>query len=152
MESIDDLLSQLKSEYEEKPQPQNLKKEPPFLDDRTIQELQKKPIHQPQSSWQNSVETFSDDSLIAEVKAEFEAQQQAEELQRQEQLKAEQVRQEQKKQQQRQLLTKQAEEWLKNLDLRSAEGLWFEEFAYTYASKLEAAIDYLQALQESTKQ
>jgi hypothetical protein len=149
MESIDDLLSQIKSEYEEKKQPQEQKKQPSFLDDRTIQELKNPTSYQPPSAWQNYDTPSADDSLIAEVKAEFAAQQQAEEQQRQQRLKEEQLRQEQKKREQKRMLAKQAEEWLKKLDPRSSEGLWFEEFAYAYPSKLEAAIDYLQALQET---
>jgi len=40
----------------------------------------------------------------------------------------------------REQITKQATEWLKNLDVLSGEGLWFEEFAKNYSSRLEAAI------------
>lgn len=36
--------------------------------------------------------------------------------------------------------TQQANEWLKKLDPLSGEGLWFEEFAKNYPSRLEAAI------------
>lgn len=55
--------------------------------------------------------------------------------------------QELEKQRQRKQLTHQAEIWLKNLDPYSDEGFWFEQFASSYPSKLEAAIEYLQALQ-----
>ncbi|HAC64760.1 MAG TPA: hypothetical protein DCF68_14800, partial [Cyanothece sp. UBA12306] len=47
---------------------------------------------------------------------------------------------EQKRQQKRKLLTRKAETWLENLDPSSDEGFWFEEFAASYSSKLEAAI------------
>jgi len=36
--------------------------------------------------------------------------------------------------------TQEANEWLKKLDPLSGEGLWFEEFAKNYPSRLEAAI------------
>ncbi len=56
-------------------------------------------------------------------------------------------RQELEKQRERKQLTLQAELWLKNLDPYSDEGFWFEQFAHSYPSKLEAAIEYLKALQ-----
>ncbi len=57
--------------------------------------------------------------------------------------------QELEKQRQEKLLTRKAEAWLKNLDPYSDEGFWFEQFALSYPSKLEAAIDYLKALTSS---
>ncbi len=33
--------------------------------------------------------------------------------------------------------------WLKTLDPLSSEGLWFEQFATKYPSKIAAAVDYL---------
>ncbi len=56
-------------------------------------------------------------------------------------------RQELEKQRRIKQLTRQAEVWLKNLDPYSDEGFWFEQFANSYPSKLEAAIEYLKALQ-----
>jgi Mg2+ and Co2+ transporter CorA len=50
------------------------------------------------------------------------------------------------KQRRRKQLTIKAKQWLKNLDPNSDEGFWFEQFADSYQSKLEAAIDYLEAL------
>jgi FMN phosphatase YigB (HAD superfamily) len=98
--------------------------------------------------------------LLAELKAEFKEQEQAEELKRQQQqreeqlrkeqqLREEQLRAEQRRQRRREALTQEATEWLKNLNPRSEEGRWFEEFSYSYPSKLEAAIDYLEALRET---
>jgi hypothetical protein len=45
-------------------------------------------------------------------------------------------------------LTQQAREWLKRLNPKTPEGRWFEEFACGYESPMDAAIDYLEALQE----
>ncbi|WP_017293732.1 salt stress protein, Slr1339 family [Geminocystis herdmanii] len=56
-------------------------------------------------------------------------------------------RQELEKQRQEKQLIRKAEQWLKNLDPYSDEGFWFEQFALSYPSKLDAAIDYLRALQ-----
>lgn len=55
---------------------------------------------------------------------------------------------ERRRQERRKRLERMARQWLDNLDPLSEEGLWFEEFAYAYPSKLEAAIDYLEALSE----
>jgi hypothetical protein len=149
MESIDDLLDQIKSEYEQKDNPGQPKKQPPMKIEKAIAppSLPKKP---PPTSGQKSFSPSSfEDALLSQIQAEFAEQDKAEELKRQQQIKEEKIRQEKIKQQQKQALTKDAEAWLKKLNPRSAEGLWFEEFAYSYSSKLEAAIDYLQALKET---
>ncbi len=146
MESIDDLLAQVKAEYEEKakevrkPQPlppRRLREQPPVV---TTDQIQAK---------SPNLAYAAEDILIAEVRAEFEAQEQAKQLEKAQQLREEQLKQQQRKQQQRDALAKQAQMWLKKLDPLSEEGLWFEEFAYTYSSKIEAAIDYLEALQKT---
>ncbi|MBE9225876.1 hypothetical protein IQ264_10610 [Phormidium sp. LEGE 05292] len=149
MESIDDILAQLKSEYQEKDNPGQQKKEPLVKREEAI--APKLPnLPPPITSKQKSFSASSpEDGLLSQIKAEFAEQDKAEELKKQEQIKAEKIRLERIKQQQRQALTKEAEAWLKKLNPRSAEGLWFEEFAYSYSSKLEAAIDYLQALKET---
>ena len=46
-------------------------------------------------------------------------------------------------------LREKAQQWLKSLDMRSEEGRWFEEFSYSYEDKLQAAIDYLEAMRET---
>jgi phage-related minor tail protein len=159
MESIDDLLAQIKSEYQEKEQIKQFKKQPLFQEEEfpspppVPHSYQSKPTAQ---NWVTPVE----DGLLAQIKAEFEEQQQAEELKKQQQLREEQLRKEQqlreeqlrvqqREQRKREALTQEANEWLKKLNPRSEEGLWFEEFSYSYPSKLEAAIDYLQALRET---
>ncbi len=145
----DNLLAEIKAEYQEKAQPKPAKEQQPFPEKRSPQ-LPPLPPRQAQVSWQKTIVSSSaENSLLVELKAEVEEKQKEEELKRQQQLKEEQLRQERIKQQQRQALTKEAQEWLKKLNIRSAEGLWFEEFAYDYPSKLEAAIDYLQALRET---
>jgi hypothetical protein len=58
--------------------------------------------------------------------------------------------QEQQKQLQRKQLTRQAEKWLANLDPVSDEGMWFNQLAESYPSKLEAAIHYLSTLKQSS--
>lgn len=85
----------------------------------------------------------STDHLLDHLKTKYQEHDRAEELKRQEQLRAEQRRQEELKRQKRAAVTKQAEEWLKKLDPRSGEAVWFEEFAAKYPSRVDAAIDYL---------
>lgn len=186
MESIDDILAQLKSEYQKKDNPGQQKQQPPPKIEKAIEpQLPKLPPpgsggksfsssedtliqkKQPSAKMEKAIDpklhnlsssasgkrSYSpaspEDALLSQIKTEFAEQDKAEELKIQQQIKEEKLRQEQIKQQQKQALTKEAEAWLKKLNPRSAEGLWFEEFAYSYSSKLEAAIDYLQALKET---
>ncbi|MGB0562604.1 MAG: salt stress protein, Slr1339 family [Spirulinaceae cyanobacterium] len=49
-------------------------------------------------------------------------------------------------QQRRLRLEQRAQAWLAQLDPHSSEGLWFNELATHYPSKLDAAVDYLDSL------
>ncbi|MBW4562124.1 MAG: hypothetical protein KME32_13400 [Mojavia pulchra JT2-VF2] len=128
MDTIDNLLAELKTEYQEvkpsEPQPQ------PNLTQPFIQAPPK------------AISLI--DSLLEEVKADFAEQDTAEELRRQQELEKERIHQEQLRAKQLEALKSQAKEWLAKLDPFSVEGLWFERFAESYPSKLEAAIEYLQ--------
>jgi len=157
MESMDDLLAQVKAEYLkpklQKPQEQSLvEHELNLVEPSTVQS---KSFNQPGKS-------LAEDSLLAEIRAEFAEQQRVEEIKKQQQqqeeqrqkeqkLKDEQILLQQREKNRKEALTKEAAEWLKNLNFSSEEGLWFEEFSYSYPSKLEAAIDYLQALREANR-
>ncbi|MDJ0648608.1 MAG: hypothetical protein QNJ60_07855 [Xenococcaceae cyanobacterium MO_188.B19] len=59
------------------------------------------------------------------------------------------INQEQQKQLKRKQLIRQAEKWLENLDPTSDEGMWFNQLAESYPSKLDAAINYLGTLNQS---
>ena len=142
MESIDRLLADIKAEYEEKDKPAEVKN-PPALK----AEKPEKPTYLPPAPPKTkNLYPLSEYSLIGELKAEYEERDKAEEMKRQQQLQEEQRRQQQLLEQQRHKLTLAAQEWLKELEPLSDEGLWFEELAGKYPSRLEAAIDYLQAL------
>lgn len=54
---------------------------------------------------------------------------------------------EKQKQQREKYWQTKAQTWLKQLDPLSNEGMWFTEFADGYESRLDAAIDYLMALE-----
>lgn len=55
---------------------------------------------------------------------------------------------EQNKQRKRKQLETKAKQWLKSLSPESDEYLWFQTFAQSYPSQLEAAIEYLECLQQ----
>ncbi|MBW4638390.1 MAG: hypothetical protein KME05_09155 [Gloeocapsa sp. UFS-A4-WI-NPMV-4B04] len=128
MDFIDDLLAQVKAEYDQPDvqQPQ--------------QKIQKEKFEQRAQS------TSPIDSLLAQVKADYQQHDQAEELERQQQFQEEQRKQKQIKQQEFEAVKIKAIVWLKKLDPLSSEGIWFENFAKKYSSKLAAAIDYIQSV------
>lgn len=148
MDSIDQLLAQLKAEDQKSAEPEQLKQ----------QELPTESCQQPLSNQASLASLLSElepenkylnkqlqakqetalDNLLSGVKADYEVQDRAEEQLRQEQLKAEELE-----------LKQQAIAWLKELDSLSTEGLWFEKFTEKYSSKLEAALDYLQEIKEN---
>jgi hypothetical protein len=51
--------------------------------------------------------------------------------------------------QRQELSRSNATKWLAKLSSVSEEGRWFEEFACHYESRLEAALDYLEAIEEA---
>ena len=129
MDSIDKLLAELQTEYKEvQPKQQQSKSAtaksfiPPA----------------PKSA-------YFIDNLLAEIQADFAQQDAAIELKKQQELEQERVRQEQLKAKQLEALKVQAKEWLAKVDPLSSEGLWFERFAESYSSKLEAAVEYLRS-------
>lgn len=125
MDSIDDLLAQLKAEYEQqnKTQPPTVSKQLP-----------------PPTSKQATVI----DDLLSQVKADYEEKDQIDAQLKEEQQKAEWLKQQQLKKQKLEALTPRAKEWLEKLEPLSSEGIWFEKFSQGYPSKIAAAIDYLQ--------
>lgn len=159
MESIDDLLAQIKAEYTEPDKPLELKKPQSLQAEQLSQQQQGKSaasgyaeatafdgqLFAPNKNYKESPEN----NLLAQLKNEFEEEQRAEEIKKQQQIREEQLRQEQLKRQQRAALKVKAQAWLKKINPSSEEGLWFEEFACAYPNKLEAALDYLQALEQT---
>ena len=77
-----------------------------------------------------------------------EAQQQADDAEAQRQAKLKQQRQQELRSKMQQELRLKAQQWLETIDPKSTEGRWFEEFGCNYDSRLDAAIAYLEALQE----
>ena len=128
MDSIDKLLAELQTEYKEV-QPEQQSKS------ATAKSFI--PLSPKSASFM--------DNLLAEIKADFAEEDAAIELKRQQELEQERIRQEQLKAKQLKALKVEAKEWLAKVDPLSSEGLWFERFAESYPSKLEAAIEYLKS-------
>jgi hypothetical protein len=85
----------------------------------------------------------SANQMLADLKALYQEQDQAEALRQQEMLRAEQERQATLKRQRQGAIKQRAQAWLEKLDPASGEAAWFEEFAAKYDSRVAAAIDYL---------
>jgi hypothetical protein len=127
MDSLDKLLAQLQTEYKE------------------VQPEQQSKLATAKPSIPLSSKSASFiDKLLTEVQADFAQEDAAIELKRQQELEQERIREKQLKAKQLEALKLQAKEWLTKVDPLSSEGLWFERFAASYSSKLEAAIEYLR--------
>lgn len=98
------------------------------------------------------------EALLGDLKQHYQRQEEAAIAQQEAAIQAQQIqaeREEQEKQKRqaalkktrRQRLIPTAQTWLKQLKPNSPEGRWFEDFSCNYESKLEAAIDYLEALE-----
>jgi hypothetical protein len=88
------------------------------------------------------------EAKLAEEKRQEEAKL-AEEKRQQQELIEFQQRQELRDRRRKEALREEAKTWLLKLNPRSEEGKWFQEFSYSYENKLQAAIDYLEAMQET---
>lgn len=85
---------------------------------------------------------------LAEQKRQEEAKQ-AEAKRRQQELIELQQQEELRNRRRKEALREEAKQWLVKLDPKSEEGRWFKEFSYSYENKLQAAIDYLEAMRET---
>ena len=88
------------------------------------------------------------EAKFAEIRRQ-EAARIAEEKRRQQELIKARKQEELRERNRKAALREKAKSWLKKLNPRSEEGKWFEEFAYSYENKLDAAVDYLEAMRES---
>jgi hypothetical protein len=99
------------------------------------------PSHKPS----NAMAINSIGDLLSQVKIDRVQQVQAETIQEDEKNQ----RLQQLKIQRQALSRSNATKWLAKLSSVSEEGRWFEEFACHYESRLEAALDYLEAIEEA---
>ncbi|WP_293133920.1 MULTISPECIES: hypothetical protein [unclassified Microcoleus] len=165
MESIDRLLAELRAEYQASQKNRDVPSQPP---------VEAQPLSQPAAAPSNQTFKTADikypgnlDKDLAEIKAEYAAQNKAREVAAQEPLQP--LHEAENKSQEVTALTpkppekivpseldvqthrqkvRQAQVWLKNLDKNSDERYWFDQFAFKYSSRIDAAIDYLQAVNE----
>lgn len=203
--NMDDLLAQLKAEFEPQPQPkskanQPAKSPPPQTAasqasmEQMLGELREElesgrgrvnstPSTPPQSSASAPQQLSAKDAAqarqrlnalidqdyqaqaqkreakLAEIKRQAEAKlaeekrqaqaKLAQEKRRQQELIELQQREELRDRRRKEALREEAKTWLAKLNPRSEEGQWFQEFSYSYENKLQAAIDYLEAMQET---
>ena len=142
MDEIDKLLSQIKADAREttkipKPSPKTPPIQPISDLDRLLAEVKADFNNPPTASKSLKNDSPAIDNILSQVKADYEQQDQAQSQLKQRQLQVEQLKQ-------IETLKTRAKEWLKQLDPLSTEGLWFEKFAESYSTKIEAAINYLQ--------
>ncbi|UNU27162.1 salt stress protein, Slr1339 family [Microcoleus vaginatus] len=159
MESIERLLGELKAEYQASQKIAELKSQAPA------------PAQAPSTATlkTSDINLYASplDKDLAQIKAEYEAQNKAQEVASLQPLKAEHEAQNKAQEvaslqpqpaekvaepqldvQTRRQKVRQAQVWLKKLDKNSDEGYWFDQFAFRYSSRIDAAIDYLQAVNE----
>jgi hypothetical protein len=156
--SMDNLLSEVKAELTEKksfPPEKHQGINPVKADLEDLNNPFFAPKNSPQQNISSSYsvgKTPINNYLLDDLKSELIQEQQLklEQQQQEQKLKLEQEKQQEELKQKRkkQALQDKAKEWLKKLDPNSDEGIWFEEFSYGYESKLDAAIDYIEALRE----
>lgn len=170
MGNIDDLLSQLKAEYTQNepkkavsretpsPQPPKVASSPldQLLADVKTEIEGNISASKPQFSsytperkpslYQSSSQSHP---LLADLQEEYKEQALLEEKQRQQEILEQQRLELQREQKKREILKRRAQEWLNKLNPKSEEGRWFEEFACSYSSRVQAAMDYLEALRET---
>ncbi|MEG4317377.1 MULTISPECIES: salt stress protein, Slr1339 family [unclassified Microcoleus] len=165
MESIDRLLAELRAEYQASQKNREVASQSP---------LEAQQPSQPAAAPSNQTLKTADvkypgnlDKDLAEIKAEYAAQNKAREVAAQEPLKplheaenkapevtalaaqpSEKIVQSESDVQTHRQKVRQAQVWLKNLDKNSDERYWFDQFAFKYSSRIDAAIDYLQAVNE----
>ncbi|PSF37759.1 hypothetical protein C7H19_09445 [Aphanothece hegewaldii CCALA 016] len=168
MSELDDLLSQLKTEYTGKKEPQPIT-QPPVIPspsvtpkptvssvDHLLAELKgETKENKPQPTSPKKIPSHSrfttpvEPSIFQDLRSEYQEKDQIAARQKQQEIQEKQRLEEQRQEKKREALKEKALIWLKQLNPKSDEGKWFEEFSYSYDSKIEAAMQYLEALRES---
>ncbi|HIK37066.1 MAG: hypothetical protein NZ901_12365 [Geminocystis sp.] len=148
----DDLFSDIERQFKEKSKQQyhpsdrkNVSAETQ-KDDDLFSDIEKqfKDKNKPKPQPSSQIDT---QSLFADITRQFEQKRRTESNKNTLQDVEEIRRQEAEKRRKEKQLIQKAEEFLKNLDPYSDEGFWFEQFAQSYESRLQAAMEYLQAME-----
>ncbi|MEG4577171.1 hypothetical protein QUA56_31535 [Microcoleus sp. N3A4] len=167
MESIDRLLAELKAEYQASQKQADELKSQPLVQAQAPLQQAAAPSNPTFKTSDINLSAGHLDKDLAQIKAEYEAQNKAQEVALQEPLQAEHEAQNKAQEvalqeqppaekvagpqlqvQTHRQKVRQAQVWLKKLDKNSDEGYWFDQFAFRYSSRIDAAIDYLQAVNE----
>ncbi|MBR8832322.1 MAG: hypothetical protein N5P05_002032 [Chroococcopsis gigantea SAG 12.99] len=141
MGDIDDLLNELKQDYQggrtsNKPQPVDRKPQPSDSLEQLLHEI-KREVDKPVQSTSDSKDSKTKELAVN--------------LSENVNVIKSPANEEQTEKRRREALKEKARRWLQKLNPESEEGMWFEEFSYSYESKLEAAMTYLEALKEAGK-
>ncbi|MBE9221753.1 hypothetical protein IQ215_03495 [Cyanobacterium stanieri LEGE 03274] len=155
---IDSVLASLTNQYQKKSTPKKDNQSENLLADIEAQFKQKKapPRPSPKSSGVDDALASLTQNLQSKIKPREQiSNHDFEEIKRQELEAQRKAKAEARKKEElakaeakkREELTIKAQRWLKNLNPNSDEGFWFSQFAMSYDSKLQAAIDYLKALE-----
>ena len=167
MESIDRLLAELKAEYQASQKQADELKSQPLVQAQAPLKPAAVPSNRTFQTLDIDLSAGALDKDLAQIKAEYESQNKAQEVASLEPLKteykaqskvqevaslepqpAEKVAPPQLDVETHRQKVRQAQVWLKKLDKNSDEGYWFDQFAFKYSSRIDAAIDYLQAVKE----
>jgi hypothetical protein len=136
----------LKAEYEAQNKAQEVVKQEQLKPEpNKAQEIVKEQQFKPEYKEPNKAQEIVKQQ---QLKPEYKEPNKAQEIVKQEQPLAENVVQKQSHVQTHREKVRQAQVWLKNLNKNSDEGYWFDQFAFKYSSRIDAAIDYLQAVNE----
>ena len=161
LSELDDPKSKLKSDRKSTPKDTQNNRADNSLDSIKAQYQTKQNKPQPdlkniRSQLKNNRASTANNSQankdLDSIKAQYQTKQnrqKAQEKSNYSQNKQEIIIREQQKQLKRKQLTRQAERWLANLDPLSDEGMWFNQLADSYPSRLEAAISYLSTIEQS---
>lgn len=147
MESIDRLLAELKAEYQASQKNAEKKSQPAVPEAQAP--LPPAVLRSNEAFKKADLNLYAAaDKDLAEIKAEYEAPNKTQEAVSLEQQPSAKVAEPQLDVQTHRQKVRQAQVWLKKLDKDSDERYWFDQFAFKYASRIDAAIDYLQAVKE----
>lgn len=146
--SMDELLSQVREQFEQ-PEATSSQSETSNGIEELITQVSAEFEQKQASAQENSaVHNTTEEDFLANLAAKFEKKQQRAKPANYQQSLSEVMQREQRQHRRKKALARKAQAWLAKLDPHSDEGIWFEEFSYSYPSRLEAAIDYLEALRE----
>ncbi len=150
--NLDDLLNELKSQYKTS---NNSEKSSDNIDDLLNEVKSDIKSNKISSRFENNQAPQNNsqvDAYLESIKAKYQNQRNQKQSQKDliyNRNKQEIIIQEQQKQLKHKQLVRQAEKWLAQIDVNSDEGMWFNQLAESYPSKLEAAISYLSTLEQS---